>query len=236
MKKKIILPIIAALLMPFMAYSQKVEPTASYLDSKGDAQETKSEVRIDDVQAPLEVTFRANPSEMDDYSPSYEWHFCKTDASVGSVELFVRYEEDTQYTFSESGNYTVVLKTKLDQDGTELDSVSFSVFIADSWLEFPNAFSPNGDGLNDIYKAKEGYKNIVSFKGIIINRWGQKLFEWTNPADGWDGTYKGHNVKEGVYFAIIKAKGSDGKEYDFRKDVNLLRRYTEGGKTSGGTN
>jgi len=94
-------------------------------------------------------------------------------------------------------------------------------------LEFPNAFSPNGDGKNDIYKAKEGYRSIVEFHGYIFNRWGQKLYEWTDPAGGWDGTFKGSDVKQGVYFALIKAKGADGHEYNIKKDVNLLRGYTE---------
>ena len=52
---------------------------------------------------------------------------------------------------------------------------------------------------------------------------------------GWDGTYNGHPVKEGVYFALIKAKGADGKEYNFRKDVNLLRGHREGSGSDGGS-
>ena len=71
---------------------------------------------------------------------------------------------------------------------------SMRVTISESKLEMPNAFSPNGDGINDIYKAKDGYQSIVEFHAYIFNRWGQKLFEWTNPADGWDGKYKGKDV------------------------------------------
>ena len=95
-----------------------------------------------------------------------------------------------------------------------------------SVLLMPNAFSPNGDGINDIYKPKEGYQNIKEFHAYIYNRWGQKLFEWSDPATGWDGTYKGKPVKEGVYFCLVKAKGADGKTYQIKRDVNLLRGYT----------
>ena len=95
-----------------------------------------------------------------------------------------------------------------------------------SVLLMPNAFSPNGDGINDIYKPKEGYQNIKEFHAYIYNRWGQKLFEWSNPATGWDGTYNGKPVKEGVYFCLVKAKGADGKTYQIKRDVNLLRGYT----------
>ena len=50
---------------------------------------------------------------------------------------------------------------------------------------------------------------------------------------GWDGKHNGNPVKEGVYYVLVKAKGSDGREYNIRKDVNLLRGYTEGEKTGG---
>ena len=95
-----------------------------------------------------------------------------------------------------------------------------------SKLSFPNAFSPNGDGKNDKFMAKE-CENIAEFHAYIFNRWGQKLFEWTDPTDGWDGTHNGNPVKEGVYFILCKAKGTDGQNFTIRKDVNLLRGYEE---------
>ena len=91
----------------------------------------------------------------------------------------------------------------------------------------PNGFSPNGDGINDIYKAKKGWQSIVDFHAYIFNRWGQKLYEWTDPNGGWDGTFHGKDVKEGVYFCLVKAKGADGRNYHIKTDVNLLRGYTE---------
>ena len=91
----------------------------------------------------------------------------------------------------------------------------------------PNAFSPNGDGINDIYKAKEGYQSLVEFHAAIYNRWGQKLYEWTDPADGWDGKFNGKDVAQGVYFCRVEAKGADGIKYHFKRDVNLLRGYNE---------
>ena len=95
-----------------------------------------------------------------------------------------------------------------------------------SKLSFPNAFSPNGDGKNDKFMAKE-CENIAEFHAYIFNRWGQKLFDWTDPTDGWDGTHNGNPVKEGVYFILCKAKGTDGQNFTIRKDVNLLRGYEE---------
>jgi len=226
MKKCVLFLVFALAATPFRSLAQSVNPMAYYTDSEGVEQETTS---IDDGQAPLEVTFRANPEDMTAYSPTYEWHFRKMKADSGYKELFVRYEEDTQFTFRESGTYNIVLHTRLDQEGNVLDSVTIVVSIAESKLEFPNAFSPNGDGINDIYKAKDGWRSIVEFRAIILNRWGQKLYEWTDPDGGWDGKFNGTDVKDGVYFVQVIAKGADGRKYHIRKDVNLLRGYTENG-------
>lgn len=107
------------------------------------------------------------------------------------------------------------------------DSIADADTLSTSTLLMPNAFSPNGDGINDIYKAKSGHQGITDFHAYIYNRWGQKLFEWTDVDGGWDGTYKGKPVKQGVYFVLVKAKGSDGKTYNIKRDVNLLRGYSE---------
>lgn len=210
-------------LLPLMGYGQKVNLTATYVD---DNQNTVDSSIDFEGQAPLAVDFRANPEGIGDHTPAYEWHFRKEGADQ---DLMVRYEEDTQYTFVESGVFKVTLKARLTDTGEELDSASINITISESKLEFPNAFSPNnGDELNNIYRAKPGYRSIVEFHAYIFNRWGQKLFEWTDPSQGWDGTYNGKDVKEGVYFILVKAKGADGRDYNIRKDVNLLRGYVEG--------
>jgi gliding motility-associated-like protein len=103
---------------------------------------------------------------------------------------------------------------------------SVVVIGSESKLVFPNAFSPNGDGHNDVYKAKT-CQNIEEFHAYIFNRWGQKLFEWTDPDKGWDGTSNGRDVADGVYFVLVKARGADGRTYNIRKDVNLLRGYDQ---------
>ena len=102
----------------------------------------------------------------------------------------------------------------------------FVVSISESKLEMPNAFSPNGDGYNDIYKAKDGYQSIVSFEATIFNRWGQKIYSWNNIDGGWDGKFHGSVVKDGVYYVLVKAKGADGKDYTIRRDVNVLTGYS----------
>ena len=61
----------------------------------------------------------------------------------------------------------------------------------------PNAFTPNGDGVNDSWTI---YTNAVKqFKLEIFNRWGEKVFETENSGQGWDGTFKGKPAENGIY-------------------------------------
>ena len=107
-----------------------------------------------------------------------------------------------------------------DTDHSDDDDTATSI------LTFPNAFSPNDDTINDTFKPKQ-YQNIEEFHAYIFNRWGQKLYEWDDVAsEGWDGTYNGKPVKQGTYFILVKARGTDGQNFNIRKDVNLLRGYT----------
>lgn len=216
--------VIFAIFLPIWCQAQgdypSVSPTATYINDEG--VETVSTDMIDG-QAPLLVSFRANPSDIEGHNPSYEWHFRMEGEET---DLMVRYEEDTEYTFTTAGTTRVTLHFKPDAGQEALDSVVFKVTVSESKLTFPNAFSPNGDEFNPIFKAKE-YQSIVEFHAYIFNRWGQKLYDWTDPAEGWDGTYNGKDVKEGVYFLLCKAKGADGRKYEIKKDVNLLRGFTE---------
>lgn len=226
MRTRLILMTALAVLFPKAALAD-FNPTA-YYTVDGEALETTE--AISDAQAPLRVTFKANPSYLDEgVVPSYEWRFVKD----GSTDAYItRYEENTEYKFTESGSTAVSLYvTYGDNDdgyGNEPELIStIMVSISTSILEMPNAFSPNGDGVNDIYKAKDTHKSIVEFKAYIFNRWGQKLYEWSDIDGGWDGTYHGSPVKAGVYFVLVKAKGADGTEYNIKRDVNLLRDYIE---------
>ena len=153
-----------------------------------------------------------------------EWRFTRE----GEQTPFVtRYEESTSYTFVESGTFLVSLYATYNGTSDPELAGSISITISTSMLEMPNAFSPNGDGVNDIYKAKSNHRSIVEFHAYIFNRWGQKLFDWTNINEGWDGTVHGKPVKDGTYFVLVKAKGADGREYNIKKDVNILRTYIE---------
>lgn len=202
-----------------------VDPTATYTTVDGEEIEDAS----DGQNAPLQAHFAANPSDVGDYSARYEWKIYEPGEE--DTPLVHRFEEEIDYTFTTSGSFyvqlyaTFILGTDTISYPEEGEEDPIQVTISESRLEMPNAFSPNGDGYNDVYKAKEGYQSIVSFKATIINRWGQKLYSWDDPAGGWDGKVNGRTVSDGVYFVIVDAMGADGKHYKIRRDVNVLTGY-----------
>ena len=209
-----------------------ISPSVTFIKANGE--ETDSAQYAG--SAPIIGRFKANPSDVGPYTANYEWRFKKEGEEN---PYLIRYEEDTEYTFTESGSHVIVLYATF-VNGTDTilyrdESEPFRLVISESRLEMPNAFSPNGDEYNQIYRAKRGWQSLVEFHAAIYNRWGQKLYEWDDPAGGWDGTFHGSPVKQGVYFVEVKAKGADGRRYHIRRDVNLLRGYSEndGTTTSG---
>lgn len=223
--------LILALIIPAQVLAQSISPSASFTDENGDST-VMSPGDSYSGSAPLTVHFQTNPENVDGYQAYYEWRFYSE--SNTTAPLYTRYEENTDFTFTQAGTFRVSVVAKFTgEDGnvvefTEEDTQPFTVSISESELSMPNAFTPNGDGINDIYKPKAGYKSIVKFDAYIFNRWGVKLFEWHDPSTGWDGTYHGSPVKDGVYFCLVKAEGADGRKFNIKKDVNILRGYTEG--------
>lgn len=88
---------------------------------------------------------------------------------------------------------------------------NYFVFKRDAVLFVPDAFSPNGDGINDIFTAKGLF--LDTSKMIIFNRWGQPIFEADNAAKGWDGTINSLPASEGSYVYRIEITDSLGKRF-----------------------
>ena len=221
-RKTSLLAAMLTILFSVSSRAQDCQPSGKFTDKEGEAG-TIAAGETYAGSAPLTVTFSANPPSGHDPATNYEWHFFNQNNTREAY--LIRYDEDTEYIFTEAGTTRVVLYEILNGDTTRYNAINVS--ISESSLQMPNAFSPNGDGINDVYRAKPGYKSIVSFKAVIFNRWGQKLYEWDDPAGGWDGKYRGRDVAQGTYFVNVTAKGADGREFRIRRDVNLLRGYTQ---------
>lgn len=178
--------------------------------------------------APMEVQFTSNVTDAST-TLRYEWKFSQ-DADFSSI-LLSRFDEDVTYTFTTSGTSYIKLYITDTATNETYESDAFMVVISESELKIPNAFSPNGDGVNDVFKVK--HKSLVKFNAAVFNRWGQELYKWKNPDEGWDGTSHGKAVKDGVYFIVVQAVGSDGIKYNHKGDINILRGFS--GTSTGGT-
>jgi len=87
---------------------------------------------------------------------------------------------------------------------------------------FPNAFTPNGDGLNDVFRPlSNGRQQVKDFR--IANRWGQIMYESVDQHSGWDGKFGGVPQDMGSYFYYIEYKCSNGKTYTKKGEVVLVR-------------
>lgn len=111
----------------------------------------------------------------------------------------------------------------IDQYGCiNKDSILITV-ISNTVLNIPSAFSPNGDGVNDVFRIV-GPLNIARLKTFAIyNRWGEKIFTTENINQGWDGTFQGKQQPIGVYIWMLDAESIDGEDISRKGNVTLVR-------------
>lgn len=151
------------------------------------------------MSAPLEVLFKANGLNAE----YYQWKLYK-----GSSLMLTRSDAEHRYTFTDKGNYRAVVA--ISNSHCQLDSVEFTISVSESMVVVPNVFTPNGDGTNDEFRVV--YRSLKEFHCWVYNRWGHLVYEWSDPAKGWDGTIGGRPAAEGAYFYVIRALGTDVDE------------------------
>ncbi len=150
-----------------------------------------------EYSGPHEVAFYSNPAPAVQY---YAWTIYRSTNVIAT-----RQDRDVRYVFSEPGSYRVVCK--VNNAYCISDSMEVAVTVSESYLAAPNVFTPNGDGKNDEFRV--AYRSLKEFHCWVYNRWGKLVFEWTDPAKGWDGTINGRPAPEGAYYYVIRAKGTD---------------------------
>ena len=100
-------------------------------------------------------------------------------------------------------------------------TIPFIIFVQ-GISNINNVFSPNNDGINDKFSFGEfGMKNI---EVVIYNRWGQEVYSWNGENIAWDGRgADGENLPEAVYFFALKADGIDGRYYEEKGSITIVR-------------
>ena len=125
------------------------------------------------------------------------------------------------FNFPDTGRYTYTIKATTKEGCTNTDTINFIV-VGSPVLFVPNAFSPNGDGINDILKIIQGgYGRLNYFR--IFNRWGQQIFYSVNLNQMWDGTYLGKECSQDTYYWTASAYNILGQTLQLQGDVILMR-------------
>ncbi len=90
-------------------------------------------------------------------------------------------------------------------------------------IEMPNIFTPNNDGINDVFRPT--YSGVKSANGFIYNRWGQIIYQWFGLKGYWDGVTlpAGVEVPSGTYFYVVKGITLEDKEIETSGIVTLVR-------------
>jgi gliding motility-associated-like protein len=117
--------------------------------------------------------------------------------------------------------------TVTDASGCVQSEFEFFVRVFPQKVIVPNAFSPQGDNVNDVFQLiPDGEKGYVGVNFLrIYNRWGQKIFEGTgtDATVAWDGNYKGEPAPVDVYIWTASVKYQTGRVEHLRGEVTLLR-------------
>jgi len=134
---------------------------------------------------------------------------------------------ETNRLFKEIGDYKLFIQ---DSFGCQKDT--FIITVKDKPIDnidninfyIPNCFTPNRDNINDIFKPiSNNFNNIIDYKLIIYNRWGQKIFESNSVELGWDGLYMNKECQNGQYFFITNYRDKDLNVYTKSGYITLTR-------------
>jgi gliding motility-associated-like protein len=151
------------------------------------------------------------------------------------IELNARWHNGRQYlwqdgsrsallTVNKTGDYSVQVK---DENGCiKKDTIKVKIQGCEECeMYIPSAFTPNNDGLNDVFRALPKCANIgfQHFIMRIYNRWGQIVFASSDVHKGWDGTYKGNSLDTGTYIYYIDYAFKQNKPLSQKGTIQLIR-------------
>jgi len=146
---------------------------------------------------------------------SFKWLFGDGDSTLGN-----NIDAPVRHLYNQTGTYNACLIAfnAAGCSDTTCQSISVTVNVT---ANVPNAFSPNGDGNNDRIFVR-GY-GIGKMTWRIYNRWGVQVYVSNNPAEGWDGTYKGKLQPQEVYHYTLQIEFTNGDKISKKGDITLLR-------------
>jgi len=159
-----------------------------------------------------------------------DWKF--TSQSIGADNYDWTFEDGQKdytggpvfMTFNKTGDFKV--KLYVTTNNGCFDSTSAYIFLKPELLyHLPNTFSPNNDGLNDVWPGSNTTSfGLIKYHMVIFDRWGNIIFKTTDPSGSWDGKdMDGNMVLEGVYAYQIDFRYIDNKIYVHKGTVTVLK-------------
>ena len=206
----------------------------------------RSTNEVNVVQGGLNVSFIANP--LQGFSPLavnfnntsslgatgtgtiYTWWGYGNGATNSYTNTSVSGSPNGSTTYPTAGTYTVLLvvtqSVTVAGNTTGCSGTATALVVVDlpSKINVPNIFTPNGDGVNDVFQLLS--TNLTDISCVIFDRWGVKMYDVSSDKGniGWDGkTLFGKDAPSGTYFFIIKATGKDGNTFEEKGSVGLYR-------------
>ncbi len=131
-------------------------------------------------------------------------------------------QAEPRHSFSNSGNYLIALIVKSSQGCSDTLKKSYVVEIPQNFVELPNIFSPNGDGIHDVFSPL--LYDMESVECTIFDRNGILIYEWKDINGYWDGKIRNSNklANPGIYFYILKGITKSGKQISHKGMVQLV--------------
>jgi gliding motility-associated-like protein len=115
--------------------------------------------------------------------------------------------------------YTLTVSDSLGCTQFDVVTIYVDVFCGDVWV--PSAFSPNGDGQNDVLYVRGQCIETVEFR--VFNRWGECVFKTDDPLVGWDGVWRGVPCENAVFTYTAKGYTIDGNPFDVKGNTSLIK-------------
>jgi gliding motility-associated-like protein len=170
---------------------------------------------------PFNAIANLNPVNFVDLSSlavEWEWDF----GDPASISANTSIYQNPTHMFSDSGTYNVQLIAISDHHC--VDTVVKQIAIYPELLVYvPNAFTPNNDGLNDVFKPIMSGIDKSTYKLYIFDRWGQEVFSTADVNEAWDGKYKGKDLTNDTYSYLLYYYDTLGKDYKRLGTVTIIR-------------
>lgn len=148
-----------------------------------------------------------------DKQVDWDWYFVNNKGYVGTGQ-------NVSHSFYDAGSYEVAMVVT-NTWGCADTVVKTIVIDSDVKIYVPNAFTPNGDGLNDIFQPKG--RGIQKYNLTIFDRWSNIVFESNEFTKGWDGSMRGTSCTDDIYVWKINAVDDNGKVRELNGFVTLTR-------------